>query len=145
MQALLILVGVMVLLAMFFGDVWSPLKHSPYGRTAKYWKIVSAMETAGWSSDLYLKSNNLFGMKMPQVRDTTASGETASGFARFDSPKDSVRDLVLYLKEFNYPTQFASLRQLVDFMGTKGYYGTESSDSYYNKCVAWADKLGLAV
>lgn len=40
------------------------------------WLAVSKMETGGWDSKLFTNSLNLWGMKKPKVRPTTAEGIT---------------------------------------------------------------------
>lgn len=96
-------------------------------RTAEYWVAVSDHETGKWSSDLYTKYHNLFGMKQPLKRATLSKGptkitENGNPFASFDSDSDSVKDLVLYMKEFHYPMDFSSVDALISFMKSKGYF-----------------------
>lgn len=76
-------------------------------------------------------------------RATKASGETSSGFAKFDSLADSVRDLVLYLTYSNYPTSFASSSSLVKTMKEKGYF-TDSFENYAKGVAAAADRAGFS-
>jgi hypothetical protein len=51
------------------------------------------LETGNFTSDLCLQYNNLFGMKMPRVRNTTAIGMTENGFAIYESWYHSVLDM----------------------------------------------------
>jgi hypothetical protein len=53
---------------------------------------------------------------------TLSKGPTKSGFASFASMTDSVKDLILYMSEFNYPKDFASVDEHVGFMKSKGYF-----------------------
>lgn len=99
-------------------------------RMASFWVGVSDFETGQWTSPLYVNSFNMFGMKQPKKRETLSIGATTSGFARFDSIEDSVRDLVLYMEEFNYPNDFPNLQAMISFMKSKGYF-EESEDFYY--------------
>lgn len=150
MENVIIIAGIAVALWFLRGGTWSPLKNSEYSKLTNYWRAVSAMETAGWTSPLYKQANNMFGMKQPAKRATTSKGPfsfAGSGvkWASFYSPSDSVADQLLYLREFNYPTEFVTLRAMIDYMGSKGYYGSESSDSYYAKVLAWAKKEGIDV
>lgn len=52
----------------------------------------SALETANFTSRRIVEDNNAFGMKMPAVRPTTATGSGAGGFAAYASLEDSVLD-----------------------------------------------------
>lgn len=93
-------------------------------RMARWWTAVSNLETAAWTSKLFKDYNNLFGMKQPLTRFSYSRGPSLSpaGYATFDSQADSVRDLVAYMKEFNYPKDFSSIDDQVAFMKSKGYF-----------------------
>lgn len=54
-----------------------------------------ALLECGFSSDLFKNANNLFGMRMPGVRKTTAIGKY-KGYAKFSSWKESINDYKLY-------------------------------------------------
>lgn len=108
-------------------------------RTADYWVAVSQHETGNFKSDLLQRANNLFGMKQPRQRLTLSKGETKGGYASYANLSDSVKDLVLYMQEFNYPVDFASIKDLVTFMKSKKYF----EDDYYtylNGVTTWYNK-----
>lgn len=101
-------------------------------RMAQNWVRVSAFETGYWTSNLYRTKNNLFGMKQPEIRDTTSAGTPGvDTWAVFPSQAESVRDLVLYLKARNYPNDFPSLESQIAFMKEKSYF-EEPFEYYYN-------------
>lgn len=79
-------------------------------------------ETGIFTSELFLEHNNAFGMKMPSVRDTTATAMTENGFAHYDSVEDSIRDLQLYFENFNYPDSFENATEYIKFAKEKGYF-----------------------
>lgn len=54
------------------------------------------LETGNFTSDLFLESNNLFGMMRAQSRPNTSIGVTNNGFAIYKTWKDSVLDYTLY-------------------------------------------------
>lgn len=54
----------------------------------------SVLETGSFTSKLYKNQNNLFGMKVAKKRETTATNK--SGYAKYDSPDDSIRDYYLF-------------------------------------------------
>jgi hypothetical protein len=95
----------------------------------RWWTAVSDLETGTWTSDLYKKYNNCFGMKMPKTRNTTAITPTPTGFASYNSASDSVKDIILYLKNFNYPLDFENVESLVTYMKKVGYF-EEPYDQY---------------
>lgn len=55
----------------------------------------AVLETGYFTSDLFLTGNNLFGMKLARVRQTTASGEY-KGHASYVNWYDSVRDYRMF-------------------------------------------------
>ncbi|MBA7533005.1 hypothetical protein ES705_25240 [subsurface metagenome] len=97
--------------------------------TAKYAVAVSAFETSNWTSRIYQRNHNLFGMKLPQLRKTTAIGENYK-HAKYKSNEQSVFDFVYYLDHFNYPRYFNSLFHFVSYMKSKGYFEASLSDYY---------------
>lgn len=101
--------------------------------TARMWAAVSRHETGVYKSELLKRANNLFGMKQPKKRETTSIGATSNGYASYNTQGDSVSDLILYQREFGYPTRFRSVADLVAFMKSKGYF--EDTLRVYRKAV----------
>jgi hypothetical protein len=63
-------------------------------------------------------------MKQPLKRFSFSRGvsQDPPGYATFDTAADSVRDLIVYMEEFSYPKDLASVDDLVNFMQSKGYF-----------------------
>lgn len=100
----------------------------------------SAHETGGWTSAIYKENNNLFGMKQPTERETTATG-TARGHATFRSIQDSADDFILYLNARKAFTQkFSSPDQYVAWLKSKKYF-EDSEKNYLTAVKKWFDKL----
>lgn len=63
--------------------------------------------------------------KRPSTRDgvfkTTDAGNVRN-FSAYASPTESVNDLILYLKYFNYPTEVNSISDLTALMKKNGYF-----------------------
>lgn len=132
------LVGLLILLLLFLrGKSSSAMGSSPRAtiqsllteagysdRVANWWTAVSNLETGAWTSKLFRDYNNLFGMKQPLTRFSYSQGASTSppGYATFASQADSVRDLIAYMKEFNYPKDFNSIDDLVAYMKSKKYF-----------------------
>lgn len=55
----------------------------------------AVLESGNFASKVAKQNNNLFGMRMPKVRETTAIGQRY-GYARYYSWKDSVKDYKLW-------------------------------------------------
>ena len=60
------------------------------------WLSVYQLESASGTSNLARTCNNIFGMKYPTKRATTAIGRTTEGFSIYMSIKDAVIDLKLF-------------------------------------------------
>lgn len=58
--------------------------------------VQAQLESGHFTSDLFLETNNMFGMMKPSQRPTLAIGKTPSGFAIYRSWEDSVIDYALY-------------------------------------------------
>lgn len=138
---------------------------SKYKKLLKYWLAVAKMETAGFSSQLYINANNPWGMKMPKQRKTTATGKAwgvsgrndssiweklfipgafietlvsqRSDFARYSTLSDGVKDIILYMDALGYPENSPDLLSFIQLMKSKGYFAGEDVETYYNKVKAW--------
>ncbi len=62
----------------------------------------AAHETGGFRSDIYRENRNLFGMKLPSHRPTTALSENR-GHAVYSSTWKSMLDYFMRQREFNIP------------------------------------------
>jgi len=117
----------------------------------------SAHETNGWKSDIYIKNHNLFGMKMPHVRQTTAV-KALNGYAYYNTIEDSAADMLFWLAYEHYDyskdvmpnlpslepnrTTFIdqSINMFVTFLKDKGYF-TDTISNYYNGVKFWYHKI----
>jgi len=62
----------------------------------------AALETGNFTSAILRENRNLFGLKLPKVRPTLATGENR-GHATFSTVEDSVRDYILRQRNFSIP------------------------------------------
>lgn len=93
------------------------------GFTARFAAIVTsqaAFETGGFTSELFIKQNNAFGMMNASGRPNTQL-QVLNGFGVYESIEDSARDFVYYWKAANLP-QFSSVSEYVDAIKAKGYF-----------------------
>lgn len=135
--------GISTIASGWMGTLTGTLTSEGYSKRQGYfWFLISNMETAGFTSNLFVNFHNPFGMMQPRKRATTSIGATASGFAQYASLPAAAKDLTLYLKEFSYPHDFKTLDDQIIFMRGKGYFGDETLDSYRGKVIAWANKYG---
>ena len=72
------------------------------------------LETGNLTSDVCLQNNNLFGMKQPRVRETTALG-TKRGHAYYNHYIDSIKDYALWQQHMYEDGDYYA------FLGRVGY------------------------
>jgi flagellum-specific peptidoglycan hydrolase FlgJ len=87
------------------------------------------LESRDFKSKLFLDYNNIFGMKKPSVRPTTATG-WAMGHAAYSHWSESVEDMVLYQQY--YETILGIDFNYIDYMYFLKMYGY-AQDKYYVK------------
>lgn len=99
MKKLILLV---LLVTSMFASARTPNQREVYEELVrldvKFPDIVLAqtiLESGNFSSKVAKQNNNLFGMRMPKVRETTAIGQRY-GYARYYNWKDSVKDYKLW-------------------------------------------------
>ena len=81
----------------------------------------AGFETGNFSSAIFLENKNLFGMKLPKIRKTTAIGE-ARGHAVYKSWEDSIKDYWLYSKALGYLSAYSSIVNFVRALVQKKYF-----------------------
>jgi len=92
----------------------------------------SKVESANYSSDLFLRSNNAFGMKNASRREQLGEPESGTDYRKYKNLSESIQDFVLYLKAVNFPTVF-DVNTYVRELKKRGYF--ESSQSDYIKAM----------
>lgn len=101
------------------------------GLPDKQCRIITAhaMHESGiFTSDIFLDNNNAFGMRLPKLRKTLATGEK-NGYAIFNNISDSINDLLLWFNFHNInPEIFDTVADYCTFLKEKSYY----SESYLN-------------
>lgn len=81
------------------------------------------LETGNYKSNICIENNNLFGMRLPRVRKTTAIGENRN-HAVYTHWKESVKDYKLY-QEY-YKNKIRKCKGYYDFLTKAGYSTTKS-------------------
>jgi uncharacterized FlgJ-related protein len=82
------------------------------------------LETGNLSSDICHTNNNIFGMRFPRVRKTTAIG-SRKGFATYSNYVDSIRDYAIW-----QDTMYEGEHDYYVFLDNVGYC---EGDSYINR------------
>jgi uncharacterized FlgJ-related protein len=74
----------------------------------------AVIETGSFRSNMFLKHNNLFGMRCPSSRPTTNIGK-AGGYAKFENWKQSVVDYALF--QAAYMSKIRSEEEYFSYIG----------------------------
>jgi len=92
-------------------------------------------ETGNFTSNLYLKNNNLFGMKLPTRRPTVATKGLMSPegnyYAAYSSDGESIRDLFLWMDYTKFPTMVKNANEYASELKQRAYFG-DSLANYQN-------------
>lgn len=135
--------------------------NSDYKATKRNWLAVSKMETAGWTSKLFINGFNLWGMKKAKVRPNTQESSQwgyagremnllpnavtqtlkyipgQSQWATYKNLPDAVEDIILWMQYTKFPNRPMSLREHVFEMKKRSYFVGEDLEEYLNKILAW--------
>ncbi|MEA2065630.1 MAG: glucosaminidase domain-containing protein [Thermotogota bacterium] len=106
--------------------------------TAQIITSQAALETGNFTSTVFKENNNLFGMRYPTERPTTATGEKR-GYAFYESIGDCVQDFVLYYRNNHYPELWNTIDEYCKAFKEKGYY--ESPEGLYCNNVKYFYRL----
>ena len=103
-----------------------------YAAYGPWLEAMAKHETNNFQSAVFKDLKNMFGMKTPSRRPTTGTpsdryeaGEYKgkhAPFLKFKNTKDSARDMVLYLREFNVPTSYQSHLDFFHRLKRNGYW-----------------------
>ena len=92
----------------------------------------AAHETGNFESAIFKENNNLFGMKLPAVRKTTAIGQN-KGHAIYKTISDSIQDIQIYRNNYKYLSDYSSLEIYVKALKRNNYFEASETE-YLNGC-----------
>lgn len=114
------------------------------GYSGGNWAAISKMETANFTSKVFRAALNPWGMKVAKIRpnhqDGAYVGDGSTNWARYNSIDRAMLDIIDWCNYTKFPKGELSLEKHVAEMGARGYYGTESYQSYLSKVRAWLKK-----
>jgi hypothetical protein len=125
-----------VIKALFYLEVYrqpfSPdlLRQALIYENIEYPEIVfrqAELETGNFTSEIFCNANNLFGMKLARVRETTAIGEF-NGHARYNNWIDSVKDYRLWQLYY-----INTGHDISDYLAFLLYVNYATDENYINK------------
>lgn len=96
----------------------------PYVQAA-YITSQAAHETANFTSNVFRKANNLFGMKY--AGQFLGAGQY-NGYAKYNSIEDSVADYISYYRRRAYLEQYLSIEMFVNDLHRKKYFEAEPAE-----------------
>jgi len=106
------------------------------------WLAVAKMETAGFTSELYRRAYNPWGMRQAKVRTHTQTWviSTANGiFAAYSTLDNAARDIIHYMDSVGFPESVDGLRTFIQILKAKGYF-VEPADFYYDLVAKWRSR-----
>ena len=111
------------------------LDRTPYNLMKPLIIAQSKVESANYTSDLFLRSNNAFGMKNAVARTQLGKPEPGTDYRKYSSLDESINDFVLYLNAVNFPTVF-DVNTYVRELKKRNYFESSQSD-YINAMNSW--------
>lgn len=107
---------------------------SPYRKLSSYLVAMAKHETGEFTSQVYNRDNNLFGLKIPSKREWlgTPGTEASDGgnFSHYSNDGKSLKDLFLYFDFVHFPKAVGGLDQFVTELKERGYF-TDSWENYH--------------
>lgn len=96
-----------------------------YRRLLPYLVAQSKLETDNYTSRVYQVDNNLFGMKVNSRPFETPGLMSPEGnrYAHYERDFDSVRDMVGWLEQTNFPAVVDDAGNYARELKTRGFYG----------------------
>lgn len=88
---------------------------------SKFIVSQAAHETANFTSDIFLNNNNLFGMKLAKIRETTAIGEKKY-HAVYKTYFESIKDYKIYFEYNGYLQSYSTVDTFIKALKTKKYF-----------------------
>jgi hypothetical protein len=89
--------------------------------TAQFITAQAAHESNNFTSEVFLKNNNPFGMRVPEVRITTAKTENL-GYAVYDNLQDAAKDYWYYYLYNKFPFVWNDVTTFVEALKAHSYF-----------------------
>lgn len=108
------------------------LNNTEYAPLQKFIIAQSKVESANYSSDLFKRSNNAFGMKNATQRGQLGYSVAGTDYRYYNSLSESINDFVLWLNYTNFPI-VTDVNSYARALKDRGYF--ESSQADYIKAL----------
>lgn len=93
----------------------------------------AVLESGNFTSKLFKTQNNLFGMKLPYKRKTTAVGKNKNGYAKYNSVDDSIYDYYLF-QEYAMRKREMNKKEYISYIG-RNYAHDKNYTKKLNKII----------
>lgn len=97
------------------------LLFSRWGQMAKLIEAQARHETGNYTSDLFKRGNNVFGMRIAKKRPFVRSG-ISNDYSTYKDIDQSIEDWLLWAEFTNFPTNLKTVVQYVDALFVRGYF-----------------------
>lgn len=110
---------------------------SKYRALMPYILAQSKLETANFTSKVFRENNNMFGMKLPRIRPTTATGAgllspEGNNYANYTSTAESLQDLFLWMDNTKFPLAVVDSEQYARELKQRNFYGVTQAQYLKN-------------
>lgn len=95
--------------------------------TAQMITAQAAHESGNFTSPVFIHNNNPFGMKLAEIRMTTAIGENR-GHAVYSDLDSAVKDYWLYYKAQKYPYSWQDTDTFVEALKSHYYFEADTTE-----------------
>lgn len=120
------------------------IAHSEYSSYADFVLAQAIHESDNFSSNVYKKNNNPFGMKVPSKRPFLGRVGTKAPdgghYAAYDNDMIAFKDYLKWLRYTNFPIGLKTVEEFVAAMKKRGYFGA-SEESYLKAMKVRLSKL----
>lgn len=96
----------------------------------------SKVESAGYTSALFLRSNNAFGMKNASIRDQLGYMVIGDPYRHYSSLSESIKDFVLWLRFVGFPAKNQTVEEYAGNLKRLNYYESPKGD-YIKALKSW--------
>jgi flagellum-specific peptidoglycan hydrolase FlgJ len=106
------------------------------GSLTRYIIAQSKHETANFTSDVFKRANNAFGMKNPHIRNSVGFVVEGDSYRHYSSFAESVKDLLLWMEFTNFPQRVDGVFDYVSALNQRGYF-EDSLENYLEGVKRW--------
>lgn len=113
---------------------------SKYYKLAPYISAMARHETGNFKSRLFREGNNMFGMKKAYQRKQVGAQWFAASdgghYMKYESPAQSLEDLLLWMDARRFPQEVKDARQFVEELKKRNYFG-DTVENYFKGVNYW--------